>query len=171
MLELSKAERYIICNQLEILEKLKPDDSDSYEEAKVIFQEGFKPHYEDHMCHIAGEVSENLCKEVIDTLDMHVALYRSKKALDGKFKDRDFLFRGYDFNNAIECKMGGYAKWLTEKRDRFTQVLEGQSADFKFNSHSSGTRGMYQAQLKKWEEFDKSHDLNESQLKEIDNAK
>lgn len=131
-------DRLILINQYEILKALYPEESEFYSEKIEILQEGYVMHYDD----LFGEISDELTKEdsrfVIDILNMYRDINFSKNSLIESEKSRLFdtqtNFRGFDYNDEYEVKLGFYAKFFIETLDRFKELTEDESFDG-FNSH------------------------------------
>jgi len=170
---MDKAQRYIIANQLKILEALYPTESKYYSEARIAFEEGYVQHYEWAMEHIASELDENITREVVDTLDMYRAIYYFKRDNHGHgFEEADLRFSGYDGNHHIESRLMGYARYFVIDLNRFSEILEEQGEHFDFNSHCE-MRDKYVKMVKIWKEIPAGtspgnrHKLTKDQLKNI----
>lgn len=177
-MKLDRKDRFMISNQLKILEALYPDEAGYYATQRTAFEEGYESHYEWAMEQIADEVlPEADSKEVIDTLDMFRALrvsYNQLKDKDG-ITEYDINFRGYDGNDSVECKLMGYARYFVVELKRFGEILEEQGEHFDFNSHGE-MREVYKRMLEKWlavpagRGAGQRHNLTKEQLKEITEA-
>jgi uncharacterized protein YfbU (UPF0304 family) len=149
---MDRKDRFIIANQLKILEALYPDEAGSYAVQRTAFEEGYESHYSWAMEHISEDVlTEEEAKEVVDTLDMFRAIKRSYGAIPDKtgIDEYSIKFRGYDGNDPTECKLLGYARYFVVELDRFQEVLEDQNEHFDFNSHGE-MRAVYQRMLEVW---------------------
>ena len=171
-MKLDQKDRYIIANQLKILEALYPDEAGSYAIQRTAFEEGYESHYSWAMENISKSVlSESDAREVLDTLDMFSALQRSYNALVDKsgLNEYSIKFRGYDGNNTVECKLLGYARYFVVELNRFQELLTDQKEYFDFNSHGE-MRETYKRMLDKWQEIPagiepgKKHNLTKEQL-------
>jgi uncharacterized protein YfbU (UPF0304 family) len=174
---MDRKDRFIISNQLKILEALYPEEASSYAQARTAFEEGYESHYDWAMEHILQDpLTPEMTKEVIDTLDMFRAIYfyNRKHGEDG-FSEYDTKFRGYDGNDPTECKLLGYARYFVVELGRFSEILEKQGEHFDFNSHME-MREKYQRMLRVWRPIPggaqegQRHNLTKQQLESIINA-
>ena len=68
-------QRLILINQYKILEKLYPEEAETYSQHREILEEGYTLHYNDLIQVISEDIPENLLREVLDILDMYRGLY------------------------------------------------------------------------------------------------
>ena len=171
---MEKKDRFIISNQLKILEALYPEEAQYYSQCRTAFEEGYETHYDWSMEHISTEtLSEEVTKEVIDTLDMYRAIYyyQRDKDIDG-INEYALKFSGYDGNDPMESRMMGYARYFVVDLNRFTEILETQGEHFDFNSHAE-MREKYRRMLIRWKEIPagtnegQRHNLTKQQLESI----
>lgn len=171
---MNKKDRFIISNQLKILEALYPDDAQYYSQHRTAFEEGYESHYDWAMEHISNDIlNEEVTREIIDTLDMYRAIYFYQRdhGTDG-FNEYELKFRGYDGNDPFEYRMMGYARYFVVELNRFTEVLETQGEHFDFNSHAE-MRENYQKMLAVWKAIPagtnegQRHKLTKTQLESI----
>lgn len=171
---MNETERLILINQFEILQRLNPDESDNYSEKVEVLKEGYEYHYDD----LFGELSDPLSKEdsefVISVLSMFRDITFSKSKLSDEdeidLKDISTSFKGFDFNDEFESKLGFYARFFVEKLDRFKELVEEASFD-SFNSHGQ-MLGTYKRNLEQYEIVKQSENytfgnLAVNQIKEI----
>jgi uncharacterized protein len=167
-------ERFIISNQLKILEALYPDEAQYYSQHRTAFEEGYESHYDWAMEHISSvTLKEDVTREIIDTLDMYRAIYFYQRdhGIDG-LNEYALKFSGYDGNDSFESKMMGYARYFVVELKRFKEVLEKQGEHFDFNSHAI-MREKYQRMLAIWKGIPagmkegERHKLTIAQLKSI----
>lgn len=174
---MDRKDRFIISNQLKILEALYPDEAKSYAQARTAFEEGYETHYDWVMEHISTEtLNPEMTKEVIDTLDMYRAIYfYARKHGEDGFNKYDIRFKGYDGNDPMECRLLGYARYFVVELGRFSEILEEQGEHFDFNSHME-MRGKYLKMLAVWKSLPggvqegQRHNLTRQQLESILNA-
>lgn len=171
---MEKKDRFIIANQLKILESLYPDDAQHYAQCRTAFEEGYESHYDWAMEHISSEtLNEEVTREVVDTLDMYRAIFYFQRDNDTEdINEFSLKFSGYDGNDPQECKMMGYARYFVVELNRFTEVLETQGEHFDFNSHGE-RRAKYQRMLRVWKAIPagtregQRHNLTRDQLTSI----
>ena len=111
-MQLSRVERWILSNQLRILEALYPDDAGSLAEQRTSLERGYELEYDWQCEHISNDdavMSVEQCTEVVDVLEMFSAMKDSY----GKLKKKPAIekwklkFTGFDGNN--ERKEMAYA--------------------------------------------------------------
>lgn len=168
--ELTEKERLSYVIQLEILEKLYPEDT-IYTELKKALSYGFMYHYGDLIDTFLNrdELSVNDCKLVLNILDMYRTLIFS--AQHYKWKDMSTVrFLGFDCNDKVEVKMYSYARYFMEDLDRYNEIKELSNGDY--NSHMQ----MLPKYKRMLEEFDKiskidGYYISEKNIKRILNIK
>ena len=174
-MKLSRNERFIIVNQLRILEALYPDEANSYINQRIAFESGYESHYEWSMESIATEtISEDTSREVIDVLDMFRAFYYYKKSNEclKDIDEKSLLFSGYDGNDPVEIRLMEYAKYFINDLGKFKEVLEFKDGNFDFNSNTK-KRSKYKRMLSRWLKIDpgmkkgQRHRLTKEQLIDI----
>lgn len=177
-MKLDQKDRFIISNQLKILEALYPDEASHYAIQRTAFEEGYESHYSWAMEHISeSTLSAEETREVIDTLDMFSALKRSVNQLQDKSELNEYSlkFRGYDGNHSKEVQLLGYARYFVVELERFQDILEGQEKYFDFNSHME-MRQVYQRMLDVWKKIPagvdpgQRHNLTKAQIQSVTNA-
>lgn len=167
-MELTLKERLNFSFQLRILESLNPED-ESFKNMRTAIEEGYTIHYQDLFEFISEELSLNDCRFVLDVLEMYRGLIFS--AL--KFKDIDLIkkveFRGFDFNDNLESRMAGYARYFVFDLRRYDEIKTNSNGDF--SSHMI-MRPKYQKMLSIWKELDyiERYNLSKEQIESILNA-
>lgn len=174
-MKLDRKDRFIIANQLKILEALYPEEASSYAVQRTAFEEGYESHYLWAMDHISDKpLPESDTTEVIDTLDMFGAIRRSYANLPEKAGINKYAlrFKGYDGNDPAEGRLLGYARYFVVELKRFQEILEDEEDHFDFNSHSE-MRENYRRMLAAWKKIptEQRHKLTKDQLVEIINAR
>jgi uncharacterized protein YfbU (UPF0304 family) len=157
-MKLSRVERWMLVNQMRILEALYPDEAKSISEQREALEEGYELHYGEFAQHIYDDkdtLSEEGCREVLNILSMHQTLKRAYDKLEEKsgIEDHRVRFAGFDGNDAVEGTMMAYARWYCNSHGgRFKDLDRGDD----FNSHAL-MLDSYRSMLKEWE---KSADKN-----------
>jgi uncharacterized protein len=155
-MKLSRVERWMLVNQMRILEALYPDEAKSIAEQREALEAGYELHYGGFAEHIYDEkdaLSPEACREVLDILSMHRALKFGYDALKDKsgIEESRVTFVGFDGNN--ETTLMGYTRWFCDSDGgRFKELNRGDD----FNSHDPMLAN-YRAMLTEWE---KSKDKN-----------
>lgn len=151
-LKLTTVERMILANQCRILEKLYPDEADSYANWREAVVNGYSQQYG----HIpewfsTEEMSNEECQEVLDILTMFDDLNYSYNNLKDKggIQKIQVEFPGFDGNN--ESKYLAYANYYIQKIDRFPHFQQMGGCP---NSHSHRLIG-YRKMLEAWRPIQK----------------
>ncbi len=168
-MNLSKKDRYIIANQLKILEKLDPEEADFYSKSRKAIEYGFKLHYSWIAEFIDDdEMNEEDSREVLDVLDMYRAMTFSLQRLKKEntnlsIKEEDVRFRGYDGNN--ETQQFSYVVYFISDLGRFEELkYESEYPDF--NSHCPMIQ-TYKRMLAIWREYPNRYELDEDQIRKL----
>jgi uncharacterized protein YfbU (UPF0304 family) len=145
-------DRYMLINQLRILEVLYPDEADSLSVQREALENGYEILYDwavDFISDGDDKMSPEESKEVWDTMDMFDAINRAverhgENIIEGRLFTK---FRGYDGNN--ETKFMAFAAFTVERLKRFEYVPMDKKGYW--NSHMP-VRDVYQRMLTKWRE-------------------
>lgn len=168
---LSPKDRFIIANQLKILEKLYPEEANDYALERKAIESGFALHYTWILERFSEELSVKECEVVLEILNMYRAITDSFETFTdadkNNFKKDEIEFRGFDGNN--ETKLWLYANYFINDLGRFQELLYG-SKSRDFNSHGSPRLHNYQQMLQQWKEMGKPHRLNNVQIRSLINA-
>ncbi len=157
-MKLTRAERWILSNQFEILKRIDPDGARSYEHAIDAINSGYEIEYDSLASHVfEEELSEAAANEVLDILSMFRALHAAGP-VEGAAPERT-TFRGFDGNN--ETKQLGHAKYLF-KTDRFRDL--GSAVES--NSHSRVLE-MCRRQVAAWRQSAHPHKLTHDDVSRI----
>lgn len=140
-MEISQVQRYMIVNQLKILEKLYPEEKEYYQVDRKAFEEGYQLHYKEILNQTVSEdeLTPGQCREVIDILNMYRSITFSYMKLDeGGRKEVDkhgsIKFKGFDGNDEYEVKCLLYTRYFIVDLDRFQELIEDKKYP-DFNSH------------------------------------
>jgi uncharacterized protein YfbU (UPF0304 family) len=108
-LPLTLIERILLANQLRILEKLEPEEGETYRVAREAIEEGYELDYDLVARQLSTDtMSEDECRFVHDVLEMYRHLTFSAKRAD--VPAEEIQFPGFDGNN--ETKYLGYVNAL-----------------------------------------------------------
>lgn len=141
-------QRLILINQYKILEKLYPEEEETYSQHREILEEGYTLHYNDLIQVISEDIPENLLREVLDILDMYRGLYFAvaSREKSPEYKDKQIYFPGFDGNEEIEHLK--YTLFFIFKLDRYDELKKINSYS-SYNTHCN-TLGQYRKMLSKW---------------------
>jgi len=168
-MKLSKFERYLLANQLQILEALYPDEAEGFAVQREALEHGYEFIYAMHTDHIYDgddKMTDDECREVWDTMDMFLSIDGSLEKIgrDG-FDDQPMTkFVGYDGNN--EAKFMSFASYTVKRLKRFTH-LPVDKPNY-FNSHMP-TRDIYGRMLTEWKKIPDSNrfSMSSDQLQQV----
>ncbi|AMN66856.1 YfbU family protein [Psychrobacter sp. P11G5] len=156
---MDKMKRYELINQLLILEKLYPEDTDYYVKNRKALENGYELHYSWLTENISDGLSKEQCKEVLDILDMYRSFTFSWQRLHENEKIPDKLkFIGFDGN--YETELMGYVQYFIIELERFNELTYGKEHPY-FNSHTPMLE-KYRRMLALWKQYD--FDLTEDQI-------
>jgi uncharacterized protein YfbU (UPF0304 family) len=171
-MQLSITERYIISNQLRIMEMLAPltsEGKDAYytkedlRYAREVVVRGYELEYADLTEHIYRDpVPEECCAEVLDILNMFDTLEYSYDQLEDKtgLDEKEVLFEGWGGN--YETREMFFAQHFCEGRERFTKLGRRAWA----NCHHP-TLERYRAMLKEFNALPEPYGLDLEQIKSV----
>ncbi len=142
---MSNTERQILQNQFRILELLDRENAESHAKRAEILYNGFTGAYS-KVFDMMPEISEAVCTEVQDILDMFRALalaVRSGVDCTG-IPRRALQFSGFDGNHEIDHMV--FTRYLTKNRGGWAElgITEG-----KLNSHTLRLY-LYRPMLTRW---------------------
>lgn len=170
--KLSRVDRFLLSNQLRILEALNPEEAHDIAVQREALERGYEMLYEWGMDHIydgddAMTVEEST--EVWDTLDMFDAINRAAEGLGtAELQENSFAkFRGYDGNN--ETKFMTFAAFTMQRLQRFEKVPMLKPGYW--NSHMP-MRQTYNRMLAEWRKVptERRFELTENELSTVLNA-
>lgn len=149
---LSRFDRYMLSNQLRIMEVLIPTEAADLSTQREIFENGYEQLYDNGMQHISPEgetKSSTNCLEVWDTMDMFDGIGRSLSVLSENDNQVSFTkFLGYDGNS--EGHFMAFAEFTVKRLGRFTYLELAEPNCW--NSHRS-TRPIYGRMLSDWKKL------------------
>lgn len=166
-MELSKKDRLLLFNQLEILKYLNPDEADRYKVEQKIIANGYRYHYDELVEGFDDDLDISVSEYVFDVLQMYRSLNNSYEALNTEEKSeidiKRLKFRGFDGNE--EGAYYSYASFLLEDYDRYGEIYDNGKVEL--NSHRNMLR-TYDRMLETWKSFnDRYGDLTLDQIKAI----
>jgi uncharacterized protein YfbU (UPF0304 family) len=164
--KLTRTERVILANQMQILQAIGPkDERDYFANAEEALRMGYEYEYDELFQSVYPEgLTDDECREVWETLAMYDTLRHSYGNLADKtgVDEYDVTFHGYDGNS--ETSFMTYVKYVVQKKERFVDLVK----DNEFNSHGQ-VREMYQRMLQKLRELTsrRSEPLTKREIQEI----
>ena len=146
-MKLTRIERLVLFNQLEILKHLQPTRQASLENAQEVLSRGYEPFYgEVVLGHLYEEgVSDQQADFVYDVLNMFDALQRFEAASGEKLDEYAARFAGFDGNS--EGALVAFTEFVVERMGRWDYLKIKN-----FNSHMSSE--VYGRMLEVWKQID-----------------
>lgn len=170
-MKLTRTERWVLSNQLQILQILDPDNQDDYKSTQKIIERGFEYLYDNRIQHINSDdqtMSESECILTIEILSMFRGItYSLEKIDDTTGINLTYLkFAGFDGNN--EGKYLDFAFFFCNEFDdeRFSEI--GKGID-NFNSHLP-MLDAYLRMLEVWNTSKNKYELTREELIRIGEA-
>lgn len=164
-MKLSIQERVIISNQLLILEKLNPEEAQSYRKHRTAIECGYTLHYGWIAEHFWDEMPEEDSQEVLNILELHriinFSLSRDENAPEDLIQKA--RFKGFDGNN--ESQQFSYATYFVVDLGRYQELVKHQEFP-NLNSHAP-MLGRYRKMVERWKELGSPVNLNLEQTREI----
>lgn len=156
-MKLSLTERLFLSNQYRVLEKLYPEEADTYSRFQKVLEHGFEMHYQEMFQNLDEETfTREQSKEVLDILSMYQEMNDCFDKLDDQSGiDASLLkFRGFDGNN--EPEQLSYARFYVEDQGHFSRLGINE-----LNSHSM-VLGMYRRMLGEYRKV--QHSVNKDDV-------
>ncbi|KAA8997009.1 YfbU family protein [Affinibrenneria salicis] len=137
-MEMTNAQRLILSNQYKMMTMLDPDNAERYRRLQTIVERGYGLQMRE-LDHEFGELSEEVCRDIINIMEMYHALQVSWDNLKDKpdIDQRRLVFLGFDA--ATEARYLGFVRFMVHIEGRYTQF-------------DAGTHG-FNAQTKMWEKY------------------
>lgn len=166
-MKLTKIERLILWNQLEIMKRLD-GKTDAWDARQQVLENGYEGEYGEIAGHISdGGLNEDECAEMYVILDMaqaiQLCLGTRETPLPSGASEHQLRFRGFDGNN--EGRHMGYARYL-KRTGRF----EDLEVPGDLNSHSR-TLPKLRAQVAVWKSLGEPRDLTDEHLVALSEAR
>jgi len=135
-MEMTNAQRLILSNQYKMMTMLDPDNAERYRRLQTIIERGYGLQMRE-LDREFGELTEEVCRSIINIMEMHHALQVSWTNLKDKqdLDERRLTFLGFDA--ATEARYLGFVRFMVH--------VEGRYPHF-----DAGTHGL-NAQTKMWE--------------------
>lgn len=158
-MELSITERVILSNQFLILEKLDPDQAETYAANHKALKGGYSLHYEWMIDGFEKELSADECEEVLEIMRMYSILKLSFDQLEDKneINKERITFQGFDQNN--ERRRMFYVRYILRDLGRYEEL--NNRGDF--NSHLPMLR-KYKRMLAAWNDINNKHRLTKEEM-------
>ncbi|HDY7575321.1 TPA: YfbU family protein [Vibrio vulnificus] len=166
-MEMSNAQRLILSNQYKLMSQLDPENAEKYQRFQTIVERGYELQMRE-LNKDYGCITEALCKEIIDVMEMYHAMQESFRMLDAdestQVDQRRLQFLGFDI--ASEAQLVHYVRFLTESEGLYPQFDKG---DHHFNSQMPMLE-KYRRMLATWRKCPHQYHLCATELRQIFNA-
>lgn len=154
-LKFTKEQRAILINQMEILKRVDPQNSDEYEKNIDILYNGFSYFYSDISGEIEDEFPEIITRQVFDILNMYRTLYFSYENLTEEEQDEiseeDVLFQGFD--GSEEPYHYSFVKYVVERSRLYSEMSDLlEEGKIELNSHCNRI-SYYNKLLSRWSQI------------------
>lgn len=132
-MEMTPAQRLILSNQYTLMSQLDPTNAEKYQRLKTIIERGYTLQIRE-LDKDFGHLSEDLCNEVINIMEMYHALQESHKMLEAAQSDIDSRrLQFWGFDAATESHLMHYVRFLTQIEKRYPQF---DGSQHQFNSQT-----------------------------------
>ncbi len=163
-MEMTAAQRLILSNQYTLMAQLDPSNEQKYQRLKTIVERGYALQISD-LAKDFGDMSEALCRQLIEFMEMHHAMQTSFNLLPEQERNeldtRRLMFWGFDA--AKEAHLMHYIRFLIHS--------EGLYPEFKNNEHDFNSQTpmyeKYQRMLKHWKDCPRKYHLSLSEITQI----
>ncbi|XBS71952.1 YfbU family protein [Acerihabitans sp. KWT182] len=164
-MEMTNAQRLILSNQYKIMIMLDADNAERYRRLQTIVERGYALQMEE-LDRDFGQLSEDVCRTIIDIMEMHHALQVSW----GNLKDRQDIderrlsFLGFDA--ATESRYLAYVRFMVFTEGRYTLFDSGSHG---FNAQTK-MWDKYLRMLAVWQSCPRQYHLSAVEITQIINA-
>lgn len=167
-MEMTHAHRLILSNQYQLLSHVDPDNAEHYARLKVIVERGYGLQIQE-ITKGFGRFSEEQCRDVLETMEMHHAMQESYKLLSSSehhadLDPRRLQFLGYDFIS--EAQYVDYVRFLVNFEGLYPQF---DAKEHQFNSQVP-MKDKYQRMKTIWQHCPRQYHLCSNELQQIINA-
>lgn len=156
---LTFAERAILANQFQILERLEPERAADYAQSREIVENGYEALYETINPAIkTAPVPREASKEVYGILDMFKAIELSLGKIGRNADELAVAFEGFETDSEHHFQ---FAYFLRRKQGRWAELSHYP------DSASKASLPRYRRMLDAWHSLGKPSELTEEQLKAL----
>ncbi|SFN30969.1 hypothetical protein SAMN05216516_10591 [Izhakiella capsodis] len=162
-MDISHAQRLIISNQYRLLALLEPTQEKHYRRLSTIVERGYGLQMRELECELGVLISEETCRNVVQTMEMYHALQVSWNNLKEKngINERRLSFLGFDA--ATEGQLLGYVRFLIESEGRYSDFDAGQHG---FNAQTPMWE-KYQRMLAIWQTCPRQYHLSSNEIAQV----
>ncbi|MGB9098403.1 YfbU family protein [Erwinia sp.] len=164
-MEMTNAQRLILSNQYKMMSMLDPDNAERYRRQQTIIERGYGLQMRE-LDREFGELTEAVCRGIIDVMELHHALHVSWTNLKDPtaIEERRLNFLGFDA--ATEARYLGYVRFMVNVEGRYTHFDSGTHG---FNAQTPMWE-KYQRMLTVWHTCPRQYHLSANEIAQIINA-
>ncbi|AXF76498.1 YfbU family protein [Erwinia tracheiphila] len=164
-MEMTHAQRLILSNQYKMMSMLDPDNAERYLRQQTIIEQGYCLQMRE-LNGDFGQLSEEVCRTIIDIMEMYHALNISWSNLKDitTIDERRLSFLGFDAVTEGSCL--GYVRFLINVEGRYPEF---NSEDHGFNAQTPMWQ-KYQRMLTIWHDSPRQYHLCANEIAQIINA-
>ncbi|WP_313653893.1 YfbU family protein [Pantoea sp.] len=164
-MEMTHAQRLILTNQYKIMAMLEPENAGHFCRYQTIIERGYALQMRE-LDKEFGELSEAVCRKIIDIMEMHHALHISWSNLKERpqLDERRLAFLGFDA--ATEARLLGYVRFMVNTEGRYTHFDSGTHG---FNAQTPMWE-KYQRMLALWQTCPRQYHLSANEIAQVINA-
>lgn len=164
-MEMTHAQRLILSNQYKMMSMLDPDNAERYRRQQTIIERGYGLQMRE-LDREFGQLTEEVCRTIIDIMEMHHALQVSWSNLKDPcaIEERRLTFLGFDA--ATEARYLGYVRFMVNVEGRYTHFDSGTHG---FNAQTPMWQ-KYQRMLTSWHTSPRQYHLCANEIAQIINA-
>ncbi|WP_368928424.1 YfbU family protein [Mixta calida] len=164
-MDMTHAQRLILSNQYKMMTLLDPDNGERYRRLQTIVERGYSLQMRE-LDREFGELSEEICRTIINIMEMHHALLVSWENLKERadIDERRLQFLGFDA--ATEARYLGHVRFMINVEGRYTHFDGGTHG---FNAQTPMWE-KYQRMLAAWQTCPRQYHLCATEIAQIINA-
>ncbi|CAK9885454.1 MAG: hypothetical protein XXXJIFNMEKO3_01853 [Candidatus Erwinia impunctatus] len=164
-MEMTNAQRLILSNQYKMMSMLDLVNAERYRRHQTIIERGYGLQMRE-LDREFGELSESVCRSIIEIMELYHALHVSWTNLKdpSAIDSRRLLFLGFDA--ATEARFLGYVRFMVNTEGRYTHFDSGTHG---FNAQTP-MWDKYQRMLSVWQTCPRQYHLSANEIDQIINA-
>ena len=167
-LQLSLKDRLFLSNQYRILESLDPSAVARYRQNRDIVENGYEVHYPTLAESFHAGMNFDLCREVLDVLDMFAILRLSYDAAGAPAGIDKTGLRFDGFSSDFEEEMLAYVRYFILKLDRYPSLRTSEEDNF---AAPAPMLEVYRRMLKVWDDVGRHRLLSSAELARVVEAR
>lgn len=164
-MDMTNAQRLILSNQYQVMTLLDPKNAERYRRLRTIIERGYGLQMRE-FDHEFGDLSEDICRIIINMMEMHHALQVSWINVPQKpdISERRLAFLGFDA--VTEARYLGYVRFMVHVESRYLHFDAGAHG---FNAQTPMWE-KYSRMLNIWLACPRQYHLSAVEISQIVNA-